>query len=77
VVSFQTTIHSKKICQQTHKKYSVNKVAKMKQVEIINGDRKIELKTLPFTDTYEFFGLGYLNSICFVGFSIVYGATKP
>jgi hypothetical protein len=64
MVSFHITIHSKRICQQTHKNYSVNKLARMKQVEIaklkteIHKWKKTQLKTLPFIDTYDLFGLG-------------------
>jgi hypothetical protein len=62
MVSFQITIHSKKICQQTHKNYSVKKIAKMKQVEIVKWGqkdkwKKTQLKTLRFIDTYDLLGL--------------------
>jgi hypothetical protein len=40
MVSFHITIHSKKYYQQTHKNYSVNKLAKMKQVEIVKWGQK-------------------------------------
>ncbi len=49
MVSFQITIHSKKICRQTHKNYSVNKLAIMKQVELQHG----EIKTQMEKDTIE------------------------
>jgi hypothetical protein len=49
MVSFQITIHSKKFCRQTHKNYSVNKLAIMKQVELQHG----EIKTQMEKDTIE------------------------
>jgi len=63
MVSFQITIHSKKICQQTHKDYSVKKLVIMKQVEIVKWGhkdkwKKTQLKTLHFIDTYDLLGLG-------------------